>query len=225
MAITTIKKFLALLILSISINASIYEYDVEYSYVHKINSDGTFTYEISLDNKLLLRTIFSNRELYNGEFSYRDYHAISEEWFFKDELFKRALITDQLGNIKVVDKKYPDREALSCQQSNDEIIIISEKPSNSNFKELLLSNAKQEWEGSGVCAYKRYTWLNDEDIGYIYYGKGGCSSSNYFPLANKGKLTSFRINPEVLESFSKGLTPNNRIREAFCHTDNLELNE
>lgn len=217
------KILLALILITSHIKADLYE--IQYDHEHIENSDDTYTYQISLDDKLILRTQFKNKDVYHDSVYYKIYDVISEEWFFKDVVFKRAALTDEIGNFKIVDKKYPDRQALSCPQSNDELVIISETPSKSNHTQLIWSNADVEYEGSGVCAYPRYTWIDEDDIGYIYYGKGRCSSSDYFSLASEGNLFSFRANPETKESLLKGMTPKDRIKKSFCHKDNLELNE
>ena len=195
-------RLILLIILCLSSNLSWSQENNNYQ-KHVENNDGTVSMEQYRDGVLELRTKFKSAEFEYDQYWYRDYLVISEEWFDKDgSLFKSASSNDGMGNLNDKFRKYANKDYLSCNTSSLGEIIISEEKINTSSLLLLFEDAIERYEGSGICEAPIYKWsINEGKHNIEYVGKGGCSSSQYFPIFDDGRLI---ITSEVEEN-------------AYCH--------
>jgi hypothetical protein len=207
--------FFAALLLILEIPAT--EDSYSWKDVETENADGTFTLEKYKGNKLLIRSIFKEKNCYSWGCSYGDNALISEEWFdINGNSYLKGSNNDGIGNLQTIDRLVSKNDYRTCTTMKDgEIRILdSTLVDKSSGIQLAFDNSEVAYEGSGMCEYPIYYWLNNQDeISYKFIKFFPCTNNEYFPSLNTGQLSLFQgysINGSTVDE-------GDEIELAYCH--------
>ena len=207
--------FFAALLLILEIPAT--EDSYSWKDVETENADGTFTLEKYKGNKLLIKSMFNERDCDSYGCSYRYNALISEEWFDeRGASFLKGSKNDEFGNLQIIDRLSEQNDYRSCGTLKEGEIRISDSTivDKSSGIQLAFENSEVAYEGWGRCEYPIYYWLNDQDeISYKFIEFFPCTNSEYSPILNRGQLTLFQGYSINGSSVDEG----DEIELAFCH--------
>jgi hypothetical protein len=181
------------------------------------NADGTFALEKYKGNKLFIRSIFKEKDCDSYGCTYRYNSLISEEWFDeKGVSFLKGTKNDEFGNLQTIDRLVPKNDYRTCTTLKEGEVRISDSTlvNKSSGIQLAFDNSEVAYQGSGICEYPIYYWLNSQDeISYKFIAFSPCTSSQYFPILNRGQLTLFQgysINGSYVDEEEE-------LELAYCH--------